>query len=61
MSGEETVEKVLVFWSPTARVGISRMALSPAAFSRVEAAGPALLVCTSAAQGNAPDAEDGDA
>lgn len=37
------------------------MAVSPAAFSRVEAGGAALLVCTSAAQGNAPDAEDGDA
>lgn len=61
LSGEETVEKVLDFWSPTARVGISRMALSPAAFSRVEAAGAALLVCTSAAQGKAPGAEDGDA
>lgn len=60
LSGEEMVEKVLAFWSPTARVGISRMAASPAAFSRVEATGAALLVCTSAVQGRAPEAEDDD-
>lgn len=61
LSGEETAEKVLVFWSPTASVGIRRMAVSPAAFSSVEATGPALLVCTSAVQGKAPEADEGDA
>lgn len=63
LSGEEdTVEKVLVFWSPTvtANVGISRMAVSPAAFNKVEATGPALVVCTSPVQGVAVEAEEGE-
>lgn len=46
LSGEDTVVKFLDFWSPTvtANVGIRRIAVSPAAFSKVE---PALVVCTS--------------
>lgn len=49
LSGEDTVVKFLDFWSPTvtANVGIRRMAVSPAAFSKVE---PALVVCTSPTQ-----------
>ena len=60
MSGEDTAEKVRDFWSPTASVGIRRMAVSPAAFSRVEATGPALVVCTSAVQGIVAEEEDGE-
>lgn len=60
MSGEDTLEKVLVFWSPMASVGIRRMAVSPAAFSKLEATGPALLVCTSPVQDRVPEAEDGE-
>lgn len=58
LSGEDTVEKVLDFWSPTASVGIRRMAVSPAAFSKVEATEPALVVCTSPVQDKAPEAEE---
>ena len=60
LSGEDTVEKVLDFWSATvtANVGIRRMAVSPAAFSKVEATGPALLVCTSPVQDVATEAEE---
>lgn len=49
LSGELAAEKVLDFWSATetANVGIRRMAVSPAAFSKVEAMGPGLLVGTS--------------
>lgn len=59
MSGEDTVVKFLDFWSPTvtASVGIRRMAVSPAAFSKVE---PALVVCTSPVQDVALEAEEGE-
>lgn len=60
LSGEDTVEKVLDFWSPTASVGIRRIAVSPAAFSKVEVTGPALVVCTSPVQDRVPEAEEGD-
>lgn len=61
MSGELTVEKVLVFWSATetASVGIRRMAVSPAALSSVEETGPALGVCMSPAQDVTLEAEEG--
>lgn len=62
LSGDVTVEKVLDFWSATvtASVGMSRMAASPAAFSRVEATGPALEVWASPAADVAPEAEEGE-
>lgn len=62
LSGEVTLEKVLVFWSATvtAKVGIRRMAVSPAAFSKVEVTGPALVVCTSPVQDVALEAEEGE-
>lgn len=62
LSGEDTVEKVLDFWSPTvtANVGMRRMAVSPAAFNKVEATGPALVVCTSPVQEVAPEEEEGE-
>lgn len=61
MSGEVTVEKVLDFWSATvtANVGIRRMAVSPAAFNKVEATEPALVVCTSPVQEEDEDEECG--
>lgn len=48
-SPEETVEKVLVFWSAmvTARVGIRRIAVSPAAFKRVVVPADPLLAWAS--------------
>lgn len=62
LSGEDTVEKVLDFWSATvtAKVGIKRMAVSPAAFNKVEATGPALVVCTSPVQDVALATEEGE-
>lgn len=60
LSGEDTVVKVLDFWSPTVSVGISRMAVSPAVFSKVEATGPGLVVCTSAVPDIAPEAGEGE-
>lgn len=60
LSGDDTAEKVRVFWSPTASVGIRRMAVSPAAFSKVEATGPALELCASPVHDKAVGAEDGD-
>lgn len=61
MSGDDTVEKVRDFWSPTvtANVGMRRMAVSPVAFSKVEATGPALVVCASPEQDVAPEADEG--
>lgn len=58
LSGDDTVEKVRDFCSAmvTAKVGIRRMAVSPAAFSRA----PALLVCTSPAQDATLAAGEGD-
>lgn len=60
LSGEVTVEKVRVFCSATetASVGINRMAVSPAAFNKVEAIGPAFVVGTSPVQGAALETED---
>lgn len=62
LSGEVTVEKVLDFWSATvtANVGIKRMVVSPAAFNKVEATCPALVVCTSPVQDAALDTEEGE-
>lgn len=57
------MEKVLDFWSATetANVGIRRMAVSPAAFNKVEVTGPALVVCTSPVQDIALEADEGEA
>lgn len=62
LSGEVTLEKVRAFWSATvtANVGIRRMAVSPAAFNKVEATGPALVVCASPVQDVALEAEEGE-
>lgn len=56
------MEKVLDFWSATvtASVGIRRMAVSPAAFNKVEATGPALVVCASPVQDAALETEEGE-
>lgn len=60
LSGDDTAEKVRVFCSPTASVGINRMAASPAAFSSVEAtAGAALELWASGAHGRVAGAEEG--
>lgn len=52
LSPEDTLEKGRDFWSATvtASVGISRMAASPAAFSRLGPTGPALVVLASPVQ-----------
>lgn len=62
LSGDVTLEKVLDFWSATvtANVGMSRMAVSPAAFNKVDVTAPALVVCTSPVQGVALEAEEGE-
>lgn len=62
LSGELTEEKVLDFCSATetANVGMRRMAVSPAAFSKVGVTGPALEVCTSPVQAVAEGAEEGE-